>query len=122
MIRDRLIIPAKYAAVKIAGLFLLSDILHNAGAPIKHASSYRYKSETFYIRFSFTGVVLFNEFFFLILLFILGFFRGCIRSLIQEVLPAVVHNVSTLFHTTSGRMSSFNVRNLLLFLFCSCAI
>jgi hypothetical protein len=65
MIRDRLIVPAKYAAVKIAGLFLLSDILHNAGAPIKHASSYRYKSETFYIRFSFTGVVLFNEFFFL---------------------------------------------------------
>jgi hypothetical protein len=65
MIRDRLIVPAKYAAVKIAGLFLLSDILHNAGAPIKHASSYRYKSETFYRRFSFTCVVHFIEFFFL---------------------------------------------------------
>lgn len=41
MIRDRLIIPSSYPAVKIAGLYLLSDLLHNAGAPIKHASGYR---------------------------------------------------------------------------------
>lgn len=41
MIRDRLILPSNYAAVKVAGLYLLSDILHNAGAPIKHAAGYR---------------------------------------------------------------------------------
>lgn len=41
MLKDRLILPSSYAAVKIAGLYLLSDILHNAGAPIKHASTYR---------------------------------------------------------------------------------
>ena len=41
MLKDRLILPSCYAAVKIAGLYLLSDILHNAGAPIKHAANYR---------------------------------------------------------------------------------
>lgn len=41
MIRDRLVLPSNYAAVKVAGLYLLSDILHNAGAPIKHAAGYR---------------------------------------------------------------------------------
>jgi len=41
LIRDKLVLPSQYPAVKIAGLYLLSDILHNAGAPIKHASNYR---------------------------------------------------------------------------------
>ena len=41
MICERLIRPSSYAAVKIAGLYLLSDILHNAAAPVKHASNYR---------------------------------------------------------------------------------
>lgn len=42
MVKDKLILPSSYGAVKIAGLYLLSDILHNAGAPVKHASAYRY--------------------------------------------------------------------------------
>ena len=41
MVKDRLVLRSSYAAVKIAGLYLLSDILHNAGAPVKHASTYR---------------------------------------------------------------------------------
>lgn len=41
MIKDRLILPSSYGAVKIAGLYLLSDLLHNAGAPVKHATAYR---------------------------------------------------------------------------------
>eukprot|EP00597_Dinobryon_sp_UTEXLB2267_P015358 CAMPEP_0170126854 /NCGR_PEP_ID=MMETSP0020_2-20130122/20042_1 /TAXON_ID=98059 /ORGANISM="Dinobryon sp., Strain UTEXLB2267" /LENGTH=920 /DNA_ID=CAMNT_0010360101 /DNA_START=2004 /DNA_END=4763 /DNA_ORIENTATION=+ len=41
MIRERLFVRSHAAAVKIIGLFLLSDILHNSGAPIKHASNYR---------------------------------------------------------------------------------
>jgi hypothetical protein len=42
MLKDRLVLPSSYAAVKVAGLYLLSDILHNTGAPVKHASTYRY--------------------------------------------------------------------------------
>ena len=42
MVKDKLILPSSYGAVKIAGLYLLSDILHNAGAPVKHASAYRF--------------------------------------------------------------------------------
>ena len=42
MVKDKLILPSSYGAVKIAGLYLLSDILHNAGAPVKHASTYRF--------------------------------------------------------------------------------
>ena len=41
MIKERLFSTSDSAAVKIIGLFLLSDILHNSGAPIKHASNYR---------------------------------------------------------------------------------
>jgi hypothetical protein len=41
MLKDKLILPSSYAAVKVAGLYLLSDILHNTGAPVKHASTYR---------------------------------------------------------------------------------
>lgn len=41
MVKDRLILPSSYGAVKIAGLYLLSDLLHNAGAPVKHATAYR---------------------------------------------------------------------------------
>jgi hypothetical protein len=41
MVKDKLILPSSYAAVKIAGLYLLSDILHNTGAAVKHASTYR---------------------------------------------------------------------------------
>jgi hypothetical protein len=42
MVKDKLILPSSYAAVKIAGLYLLSDILHNTGAAVKHASTYRW--------------------------------------------------------------------------------
>lgn len=41
MIKDKLILASGHAAVKVAGLYLLSDILHNSGAPVKHASNYR---------------------------------------------------------------------------------
>ena len=41
MLKERLFNASDSAAVKIVGLFLLSDILHNSGAPIKHASNYR---------------------------------------------------------------------------------
>jgi U2-associated protein SR140 len=41
MIKERLVLASRGAAVKIIGLFLLSDILHNSGAPIKQASNYR---------------------------------------------------------------------------------
>lgn len=46
MIKDKLILPSSYAAVKIAGLYLLSDILHNTAAPVKHASAYRCGTHT----------------------------------------------------------------------------
>jgi U2-associated protein SR140 len=43
---DRLIISSSYSAaqspaVKMAGLFLLSDLLHNSGTPIKHATDFK---------------------------------------------------------------------------------
>ena len=41
MIKEQLFLGSSSAAVKIIGLFLLSDILHNSGAPIKQASNYR---------------------------------------------------------------------------------
>lgn len=40
MIRDCLILPSDRAA-KIAGLYLLSDILHNSGSSVKQAAHYR---------------------------------------------------------------------------------
>jgi hypothetical protein len=41
-IKDQLIVSSSYAAVKMAGLFLLSDILHNSASPIKHATNFKY--------------------------------------------------------------------------------
>jgi U2-associated protein SR140 len=47
---DRLIISSSHSssysavqspAVKMAGLFLLSDLLHNSGTPIKHATDFK---------------------------------------------------------------------------------
>jgi U2-associated protein SR140 len=46
---DRMIISHSYSsysavqspAVKMAGLFLLSDLLHNSGTPIKHATDFK---------------------------------------------------------------------------------
>jgi U2-associated protein SR140 len=42
-LRDRLILAASPSrpAVKIAGLFLLSDLLHNSASPIKHATDFK---------------------------------------------------------------------------------
>eukprot|EP01034_Spumella_vulgaris_P025767 gene25767-32257_t len=73
MVRDQLVLPSSHAAVKIAGLYLLSDILHNSGAPVKHAASY--------------------------------------RGLIQNVLPEIFDNVATMFRTTQGRMSAFQIED-----------
>jgi hypothetical protein len=62
MVKDKLILPSSYAAVKIAGLYLLSDILHNTGAAVKHASTYRWVLNPFLlllVLFS-SGVILLN--------------------------------------------------------------
>jgi U2-associated protein SR140 len=42
MLKNRLILEKEHsAAVKVAGLFLLSDILHNSALPIKHATDFK---------------------------------------------------------------------------------
>jgi hypothetical protein len=35
LLKNKLILSSSLSAVKIAGLYLLSDLLHNSGAPIK---------------------------------------------------------------------------------------
>lgn len=41
MLKEALLVRGTPPSVKVARLYLLSDILHNSGAPIKHASNYR---------------------------------------------------------------------------------
>lgn len=41
ILSTQLLLPSPHAAVKLAGLYLLSDLLHNSGCPIKHASKFR---------------------------------------------------------------------------------
>ena len=41
MIKEKLILPSSFAAVKIAGLYLLSDLLHNSATPIKYATNFK---------------------------------------------------------------------------------
>jgi U2-associated protein SR140 len=40
-----LLVKETPVAVKMARLYLLSDILHNSAAPVKHASHYRYGTD-----------------------------------------------------------------------------
>ena len=40
-VKDRLVIASQHAAVKIAGLYLLSDLLHNSASPVKMATNYK---------------------------------------------------------------------------------
>lgn len=47
IIKDKLIKCSSYPAVKIAGLYLLSDILHNSASPIKYATNYRIQIEKY---------------------------------------------------------------------------
>jgi U2-associated protein SR140 len=67
---------AAAAAVQIAGLYLLSDILHNSAAPIKGASH----------------------------------FKSCIEGL----LPVIFESIGRALRATTGRVSAFQVNDLIL--------
>ena len=44
VLKESLLVKETPVAVKVARLYLLSDILHNSAAPVKHAPHYRYES------------------------------------------------------------------------------
>jgi U2-associated protein SR140 len=44
MLKQSLLVAETPPPTRMARLYLISDILHNSGAPIKNASSYRYES------------------------------------------------------------------------------
>ena len=97
MLRDSLLEDDTPAPLKVARMYLLSDILHNSGAAVKNASLYRYMHDSWHLYFrQYCPYILVCP------------HNLCVvpRNAIQACLPDVFHSLNEFLRGISGRMTA----------------